>query len=80
MSSKSRPKPAAKAKPAAKTSTIAKVANVAKAGATMLGIGGGSKKTSSRRSKKKSALWYARAIQREKLKRKYEKLKFGYGR
>jgi len=46
-------------------------------GKSMLGIGGASAKKGGRRSKKKSALWYAKEIQRMKLKRRYEKTKFG---
>jgi len=35
-----------------------------------------SSKSGGRRSRKKSALWYAKEIQRIRLKRKYEKVKF----
>ena len=35
-----------------------------------------SKKKGGRRSRKRSALWYAKEIQRIRLKRKYEKVKF----
>ena len=44
-------------------------------GASMLGIGGKGK--GGKRSKKKSALWYAKEIQRIKLKNRYNKIKLG---
>ena len=47
------------------------------AGKSMLGIGSSTAKKGGKRSKKKSALWYAKEIQRMKLKRRYEKVKFG---
>lgn len=85
MSSKSRPKPAPVKKAAAKSAAAPKTAmaaNIAKTavslGASALGIGGSSRKSGGkRRSRKKSALFYAREIQRLKLKKKYEKIKLG---
>jgi hypothetical protein len=61
-----------KSSPTAKSSVIG--AGIS-AGKQLLGFGGKSKGV--KRSKKKSALWYAKEIQRMKLKRRYEKVKFG---
>ena len=48
------------------------------AGLNALGIGGRSgKKGSGKKHRKKTAMWYAKEIQRVKLKKKYEKVKIG---
>ena len=70
---KSAPKKASSS-PSAKSTLIG--AGIS-AGKQMLGLGGSSAKKGGRRSKKKSALWYAKEIQRIKLKRKYMKLRLG---
>ena len=52
-----------------------KVAKAKKAVSSALSAVKGKGRTG-RRSRKKSALWYAKEIQRIRLKRKYEKVKF----
>lgn len=75
MAKTKNPRSTAAKKPAAsKMGTVAKVASV---GASLLGIGGSSKGKGGKKGKKKSALWYAKEIQRVKLKKKYEKVKLG---
>lgn len=66
-------KPAKLKSSSAKTSVIG--AGIS-AGKSLLGIGGKAKGKGGKRHKK-SALWYAKEIQRMKLKRRYEKVKFG---
>ena len=56
-----------------KTSKTAKVKKAASSLGKMIS---GKKGGGVRRSRKKSALWYAKEIQRIRLKRKYEKVKF----
>jgi hypothetical protein len=74
MATKAKPKKPAKLKGGAKDLVVAG----AKAGYNALtkkkkGKGG-------KRRSKKSALWYAKEIQRIKLKKRYEKTKLGLGR
>jgi len=69
MAKKEKPKAGAKTKDKKKS-----VKDVAVAGAKKI-LGKDEKKTG--KSRKKSALWYAKEIQRMKLKRKYEKIRLG---
>lgn len=55
-----------------KATKSSKTSKVLKTGKKLLGLGGKGK--GGRR--KKSALWYAKEIQRIRLKRRYEKLKY----
>lgn len=76
MASKPKPKPKAKAttKASSKSSLVSSAVSM---GASMLGIGAKTKGGSGHRRRKKSALFYAREIQRLKLKKRYEKIKIG---
>ncbi len=48
------------------------------AGKKLLGMGGSSSKSKGGfKRRKKSAIWYAKEIQRMKLKKRYEKIKIG---
>jgi len=83
MAAKSRPKKsatkaAAKGKIAAPKGKLGMAVGAAKAVGGFMGLvgGGKGKGKGGRRSKKKSAFWYAKEIQRMKLKRKYLKEKF----
>jgi len=57
-----------------KSSKVSKAKKVASSALGSVLKGKGSK--GGRRSRKKSALWYAKEIQRIRLKRKYEKVKY----
>lgn len=80
MAKKSRPKKSAsKVSKSKGTPKIGGAVGLAVKGAQavggIMGIGGKSKGKGGRRSKKRSALWYAKEVQRLRLKRKYQKEK-----
>jgi len=73
-----RPKKSAPKKSSGKPSVKGAIVGAGiSAGKQLLGFGGDKKGKGGRRSKKKSALWYAKEIQRMKLKKRYEKIKLG---
>ncbi len=69
MAKKAKPKKPAKAKGGLKETAVG-------LGKKALGIGSGKSKGTGRK-RKKSALFYAKEIQRLKLKKKYEKIRIG---
>lgn len=65
----------------AKKTKKSKLSKVKTAGRSALSaVMGKTKGKGGRRSRKKSALWYAKEIQRIRLKRKYERVKLSLGR
>lgn len=75
MAKKSKPvKPASKSKSSTKSTVLGAGIGVAK---NLLGLDGGKKGSGGKRRRKKSALFYAREIQRLKLKKRYEKVRIG---
>lgn len=58
----------------AKAGKSSKVATAVNVGKQVLGLGG--KSSGGRKSRRKSIAWYANAIAKLKLKKRYEKLKY----
>lgn len=74
MAKKNKPVKPTKAKASTKSTLGTTALGVAK---SALGLGGTTKSKGTGKRRKKSALFYAREIQRLKLKKRYEKIRIG---